>query len=177
MKKLCLYVCVVMLLCACETPPAKRTAVNPRNTVNYAYNINTNKWEINTNNYNAVTALKALKAYEQGDTLLLRNHLADDITVYYNGGIFKGNSGEFMYAVKVRVSALKNLHFDIKDCQSVISTNKQVEKVLTRYTQSWINEHGQPDSADVIDEAFFKDGRIVEWREYVRQSHAESSPL
>jgi len=174
MKKLCLFVCVVMLLCACETPPAKRTAVKPRNTVNYAYNIKPDIWEINTDNYNAVTALKALKAYEQGDTLLLHNHLADDIAVYYNGGLFKGSSREFMYAVKARINTLKNLHFEVKDCQSVISTDKQTEKVLTRYTQKWINEHNRPDSADVIDEAFFKDGRIVEWREYVRESHANA---
>lgn len=173
MKKLCAIVCVVMLLCACETPPAKRTAVKPRNTVNYAYNIKLNNWQINTDNYNTFIALKALKAYEQGDTLLLHQHLADDITVYYNGGVFTGSSREFMYAVKARVNALKQLHFEVKDCQSVISADKQQEKVLTRYTQKWINEHNHPDSADVIDEAFFKDGRIVEWREYVRQSHAD----
>ena len=170
MKKIYLFIWLAMLLHACQNSPVRKNALNLKDDINYAYQIKQSDcWTTNLNHHNVMVAMTALKAYETGDTAKLRKCVADSLTVYYDGGYYKGGNREFMYAIKETVKALKNLHVEVKDWESVISRDKQQERVITWYTQHWTNEQGQPDSADVVDEARFKDGKIVVWYDYMRR--------
>ena len=159
-----------MLLHACQTPPVRKEAINIKDDTQYAYQIKqSDRWEMNPDHHNVMIAMMALKAYETGDTAKLSKCVADSLAVYYDGGYYKGGKREFMYAIKETVKALKSLRLEIKDWESVISKDKQQEKVITWYTQHWINGQGQSDSVDVVDQAFFKNGKIVVWYDYTRR--------
>jgi len=170
MKKLYLFIWLAMLLYACQNSPERKAALNLQDDTNYAYQIKqSDRWIINADHHNVMVAMAALKAFETMDTAKLSTCVADSLTVYYNGGCYKGGKREFMFAIIQTVKSLKNLRVDVKDWESAISKDKKQERVLTWYTQHWINEQGHPDSADVIDEARFKDGKIVVWYDYTRR--------
>jgi predicted SnoaL-like aldol condensation-catalyzing enzyme len=177
MKKIFLLIWLAMLLQACQTSPVHQNAIYLLKDSNYAYIINqSNQWTINPDSRNAKTAMTALKAFEIGDTALLKTCVADSLTVHYDGGTYKGGKHEFMFAIIEVVKALKNLRLKVKDCQSVVSIDKQEEKVTTWYTQYWTTPQGLADSADVIDDARFKDGKIVVWYDYMRRYKTPPHP-
>ncbi|MFD1258760.1 hypothetical protein ACFQ3S_18275 [Mucilaginibacter terrae] len=170
MMRLCLFTWVALLLHACQTTPVKNDKGNLKNTLKYAYLIkDTGQWVITKNHNNAVTALNVLKAYELGDTARLRSYLADTVAVYYDGGKYKGGSRELMYAIKEKIKSLTNLRIQVNNCETAINKLEHQERVITRYTQFYTNERSQADSADLIDEAFFENNKIVVWRSYVRR--------
>jgi hypothetical protein len=170
MKKLNFFIWVAMLLYACQNRPASKSLPTLRGDAHYAYAVKqSDRWTTNPDHQNIMVTMNALKAYETGDTTLLRKCVADSLTVYYDGGIYKGGKREFMFTIKEVVKALKKLRIKVKDCESVISKDHEQERVTTWYTQYWINEQGQPDSADVVDDARFKDGKIIVWYDYMRR--------
>lgn len=169
MKKLYFFIGLALLLQACQnTPVLKNTTSHNHDTLTTSP-VKLNQWIINTNPYNTRVALTALKAYENGDTTLLNRCVADSINVYYDGGHYQGGKREFMFAIIEVVKGLKNLRLKVKDCESLISYDKQQERVTTRYIQYWTTAQGLPDSADVIDEARFKNGKITVWYDYMRR--------
>jgi len=170
MKKIFFFLWLAMLLQACQNSPVRQNATNLHNDTTYAFPIKqSNQWTINPNHHNVKMVMTALKAYETGDTALLNKCVADSLTVYYDGGHYKGGKREFMFAIKEVVKALNNLRVRVKDCESVISKDKKQERVTAWYTQYWTTRQGLPDSADVTDEAHFKDGKIMVWYNYVRR--------
>jgi hypothetical protein len=170
MKKIYFFVWLAMLFQACQTSPVSQNVLALKNEAQYISQIRqSDRWTVNPNHHNVIVAMTALKAYQKGDTAKLKTCVADSLTVYYDGGHYKGGYREFMYALIETVKSMKNLHVEVKDWQSVISKDKQQEKVITWYTQYWTNAQGRPDSADVIDEACFKNGKIVVWYDYMRR--------
>lgn len=162
MKKFCLFIWAVLLLHACQTAPVKKTAINLKDSGNYAYQIKqSNQWLVNNNPQNAVVVMSVLKAYQHGDTARLKQYLADSIMIYYDGGMYRGGRHEFMFAIKERVKQLKNIEIKVKDWESVISRDRQQERVNTWYTLYYRTSQGKPDSVDVLDEARLKDGKIT----------------
>lgn len=170
MKRLCLFLWAALLLHACQNAPVKNNKGKLTDTASYAFKgKRLSIWVINPHNQNAATKLSALKAYEHNDTAQLRKYLADSIMVYYDGGLYKGSAKEFMYTLKARAKLYKNLRINIKDQQSVVSRDKQQERVTTWYTQYWINAQGQPDSLDIVNVAQFKNGKITVVYDYMRR--------
>jgi hypothetical protein len=178
MKRLCLFTWVALLLHACQTTPAKSDAQNLKNTKKYyAYTIkDTSQWITTTNRNNIAMTLNVLKAYELGDTARLKRYLADTVTLYYDGGEYKGGSRELMYAIKERVKLLTNLRIKVENCATTMNNNGKQERVTTRYTQFYTNNEMQHDSADMIDEALIESGKIAVWRNYVRH-YAKARPF
>lgn len=177
MKRLCLFTWAALLLHACQTTPAKSDAQKLKNTKKYAYQIHdTSQWTTATNLNNIATTLNVLKAYELGDTARLKSYLADTVTLYYDGGKYQGGSRELMYAIKEKVKLLTNLRIRVNSCETTINKPDHQERVIIRYTQFYINERSQADSADLLDEALFKDGKITVWHNYVRH-YAQAGPF
>lgn len=176
MKRLCLFTWAALLLHACQTTPAKSDAQKLKNTKKFAYTIHdTSQWTTTTNPNNTAITLDVLKAYELGDTARLKSYLADTVTLYYNGGKYQGGSRELMYAIKEKVKLLTNLRIQVNSCETTINRSNHQERVMIRYTQFYTNERSQADSADLLDEALFKDGKITVWRNYVRR-YTQPSP-
>ncbi|WP_345955019.1 hypothetical protein [Mucilaginibacter sp. PAMB04168] len=171
MTKPCLLLgAAVLLLLSCQAPVAKNQAVYLNDTVNYAYQIKqSDQWRINVNKQNILIALKALKAYESGDTASLKRFIAENLAVFYDGGMYKGPSSEFMYLIKANAQLHKNLRFKIKDWESVVSKDGQQQRVTLRYTQTWITAKGQPDSVDIVNDALFSAGKITTLYDYTRR--------
>lgn len=177
MKKMFLLIWLAMLLLACHTSPVRQNVLNLYNDTSYNYLIKqSGQWMVNPDHRNIKTTMTALKAYETGDTALLNKCVADSLTVNYDGGQYKGGKREFMFAIKEVVKALKNLRLKVKDCASVINKDKTEERVVTWYTQYWTNQQGLPDSADIIDEARFKEGKIMVWYDYTRRYRTPPQP-
>ncbi|CAM3984133.1 nuclear transport factor 2 family protein [Mucilaginibacter galii] len=177
MKKIYFFIWVALLLHACQNRPAHLSPPTLKGDAHYAYAIKqSDGWITNPDHQNVMVAMNALKAYETGDTALLRKCVADSLTVYYDGGFYKGGRHEFMFAIKEALKALKNLRIEVKDCKSVISKDHEHERVTTWYTQYWINQQGQPDSADMVDDARFKDGKIVVCYDYMRRYKTPPRP-
>jgi hypothetical protein len=178
MKRLYLFTWVALLLHACQTTPAKSDAQNLKNTKKYyAYTIkDTSQWITTTNRNNIAMTLNVLKAYELGDTARLKRYLADTVTLYYDGGEYKGSSRELMYAIKEKIKLLTHLRIQVNSCETANNKLDHQERVITRYTQFYTNARSQADSVDFIDETLFKDGKIAVWRNYTRRYKANTNP-
>jgi len=170
MKRLCLFTWAALLLHACQTTPVKSNGSNLKNSTKYAYAItDTSQWTTAPQHNHISNALNVLKAYELGDTARLRSYLADTITVYYDGGEYKGGNRELMYALKEKLKLLSKLRIKVNSCETAQNKATQQERTIICYTQYYINNEQHADSTDLIDEALFKDNKITVWRSYARR--------
>src|ERR1700753_358365 len=97
MKKLFSLLALPLLITACAPKSSTNAASAKTDTVSYAYSIpKPDNWSIDTSNANTQTALKALKAYEKGDTAELRKYFTDTMIFNYDNGKFKGPLKQFL---------------------------------------------------------------------------------
>ncbi|MDH7461188.1 hypothetical protein QEG73_07850 [Chitinophagaceae bacterium 26-R-25] len=178
MKKLTFFFLTAMA-CSCnnmQTPPkepAKDTAVTTTTTttVNYPYTIeHPDNWEVG-NTANTMTALSALKAWEDGKVDESLKYFGDSIRVQFDG-LDKKMSNDSLKALLIRsTNNYKTIKVKMYDWESVISKDKSEEWVTLWYSQAWETKKGVKDSADIIDDLQIKNGKIVRLSEYTRKIH------
>jgi hypothetical protein len=125
-------------------------------------------WEINKDETNTLTALNALKAIENKDYQAISNSTADSIKSEIDGLRFKGTKAQMMEENKKFFATLKNIKIVPHDWESVIDKNKSEEWVSVWYTQYWEDMKGKRDSLNVFNDIGFKDGKIIQWDEYIQ---------
>jgi hypothetical protein len=71
--------------------------------------------------------------------------------------------------VKMEAGAMKSDKIDMKDWEAVVSKDKKENWVTVWYTQKWTDAKGVADSAELVNDASLKDGKIFKLDEYVRR--------
>ncbi|MES2279731.1 MAG: hypothetical protein V4592_27110 [Bacteroidota bacterium] len=167
MKKAYLLFAIPLLMAACKQPAAKTDAPAAAATPNYPYKIaHPDYWTMDTSHVNTMTALTTLKAFETMDTVTLKKGFADSLEFNYDGGKFKGPIAEFIKMTAGMSTTMKGLKIDMKDWESVVSSDKKEEWVTLWYIQKWTDDKGKADSVSLINDMQFKGGKIVKLNEY-----------
>lgn len=152
-------------LTACNEKKETPASVN---TEPYPYSIeHPDNWEVGST-ANTMSALKALKAWEEGKMDESVKYFGDSVTVKFDGPDKKMSND----SLKAFFTGIWNNSFKIKmqDFESVISKDKSSEWVTIWYRESW-EANGVKDSSDVINNMKFKDGKIILLDNYTRKLH------
>lgn len=167
---------LVAIACSCnnETAPKEGTkdstvAVAPKPAGDYPYSIDhPDNWEIGST-ANTMTALKALKAWEERKMDESATYFADSVKIEFDG-LNKKMSNDSLKAMFARGgNNYKTVKVNMKDWESVVSKDKSEEWVTLWYTQSWEMKNGTTDSVAVVNDVEFKNGKIIRLAEYTRK--------
>ncbi|MBI2731688.1 MAG: hypothetical protein HYX40_13235 [Sphingobacteriales bacterium] len=179
MKQLILLF-VIVLAISCNNAgtdskePAKDTAASAGTTAaapNYPYTIkHPDNWEIGST-ANTMTALSALKAWEEGKMDASIGYFADSVQALFDG-LDKKMSKDSLKAMFTNVwNSYKGVNIKMEDWESVISKDKSEEWVTLWYTQYVESKKGEKDSSAIINDIQLKDGKIIRLAEYTRKMH------
>ena len=168
-KQHLLLLLLPLLIVACKPKSTEAPAATTTTTA-YPYTIkHPDYWMIDTSHANTIVALTALKSYETMDTVSMKKCFGDSIDFKHDGGEFKGTNAQFAKMAVDMATTMKNTKIDMKDWESVVSTDKKEEWVTLWYTQKWTDTKGVTDSVELINDMQFKNGKIVKLDEYVRK--------
>lgn len=169
MKKFLLLFVLPLLITACKSKTSTDAAATNTDTASYAYTIpKPDNWLIDTNITNTKAALKALKAYEKGDTAELRKYFADSLTFNYDNGKFKGPIKDFLITCKNATDSGKTIVIKMTDWEPVVSKDKKEEWVTLWYTEARTDVRGKTDSVAEVNDILFKNSKITRIDEYER---------
>ena len=110
----------------------------------------------------AVTAMAALKAYEDGDIATCASFFGDSVTLRFDRYHARvGNDSLIKIFTKSR-GDIKSTKVNMQDWESVISKDKKEEYVTLWYKEVITAKNGKTDSMAVVDDAKIVNGKIVE---------------
>jgi hypothetical protein len=148
------------------TPSASTTIV-----MNYPYTIDhPDNWDMGSTS-NTMTALSALKAYQDGNVPESMKYFGDSVQIQFEGMDKKMAADSLTAMFTNWRKGMKTIDIKMSDWESVISKDKKGEWVTIWYRQKWEDMKGKKDSLDVIDDMQIKDGKIVRLDEYSRKLH------
>lgn len=166
------FTIIIAGLCSC-TGNETETKETPAtvSTEAYPYIIeHPNNWEMGSTS-NTVTALKSLKAWEEGKIDEAVSYFGDSVRVQFDG-LDKKMSGDSLKAMFTGGrNNYKTVNVKMNDWESVVSKDKTEEWVTLWYKQSWETKEGVKDSADVVNDLQVKNGKIIRLSEYTRKFH------
>ena len=137
----------------------------------YPYTIDKpDNWKIGSS-ANTLTALTALKAFEEGNIEKSLTQFGDSVQLQFDG-LDDTLSNDSLKAMFTRLrSNFKTFNVKMSDWESVVSKDGKEEWVTIWYKQIWEDNKGTKDSADYIDDLRLKNGKIIRLDEYTRKIH------
>ena len=176
MKQAFLIACIVMLIVGCNDKTASTNAVisdtpatavahalPPAPKLDYPYTLEQpyKNWQPG-NQQHAVTVMKGLKAYENGDVDGCMVAFGDSIDLKSDGFRNKfSNDSLRKFFTKAR-NNMKSLKVKMGDWESVISEDKKDEYVTLWYKEITVDKKGKTDSLSVVEDFKMVNGKIVE---------------
>ena len=173
MKKLTVILaCCIFFACNnTNTNSTGNSASTDTAAVNYPYKIDhPDYWETGSKS-NTLALLSSLKAWEEGNLDESLKYFADTVLLDFNGPEMKLPNDSLKAILAAGKANTKSVTIDMKDWESVISKDKKQEWVTVWYTQHKQTNDGKTDSMAVINDAQFKDGKIIKLAEYTRALH------
>ncbi|MGN6247827.1 MAG: hypothetical protein ACTHNG_05695 [Ginsengibacter sp.] len=179
MKKFFVVFLGTIALAACKSKnnsgsevSADTTATVPKaEQVNYPYTIDhPDYWKMGSS-ANTQTALTALKGYEEGDIDKSVAQFADSVHLQFDALDITVPKDSLKAMFTRMRSNLKSMNVKMGDWESVVSKDGQEEWVTMWYKQTWEENNGKKDSADIIDDVRLKNGKIIRLDEYTRKLH------
>jgi hypothetical protein len=173
MKKLTLFfLCGIAFGCnSGSTTSTTTAAVTDTSTaaMNYPYTIKQpDNWETGSS-ANTMAVLSSLKAWEQGNMNEAVKYFGDSVSLEFDGPAVKMSNDSLKSMFTAAKNSMKNVKIDMRDWESVVSKDKQEEWVTIWYIQHEESNDGKIDSAAIINDAQFKDGKIIRLAEYKRK--------
>lgn len=140
-------------------------------TPNYPYTIqHPDNWDIGSK-ANTMTALSALKAWEQGKMDESISYFADSVRAQFDALDKKMPNDSLKAMFSGLWNTYKTIHIEMNDWESVISKDKSEEWVTLWYKQHTEMKNGVKDSASIINDIQLKNGKIIQLVEYTRKLH------
>jgi len=118
-----------------------------------------------------LNALKALKAWELGKMDEAIQYFADTVQVQFDALDKKMPKDSLKKFLTAGWNYNKNVKIKVSDYESVESTDKTQEWVTMWYRQYTENKNGVKDSIEIVNDAQFKNGKMVRLDEYTRKLH------
>lgn len=139
--------------------------------INYPYTIDhPDNWEAGST-ANLLTALTALKAWEQGKMDESLKYFGDSIRVQFDA-LDKTMSNDSLKAMFTQGwNRYKTVKVKMEDWESVISKDKSEEWVTVWYKEIWETKQGVKDSSSFINDLQLKGGKIIRLSEHSRKLH------
>jgi ABC-type Fe3+-hydroxamate transport system substrate-binding protein len=139
--------------------------------VDYPYTIDhPDNWNIGSS-ANTLTALTALKAFEDGDVEKSVSQFGDSVHLQFDAlDTTLSNDGLKAMFTNLR-NGYKSMNVKMNDWESVVSKDGKEEWVTMWYKQIWEDNKGKKDSADYINDIRLKNGKIIRLDEYTRKLH------
>ena len=179
MKKIFIIFLGAVSFAACNnksstTPEATTDSTSTMSSsekVDYPYTIDhPDNWNIGSS-ANTVTALTALKAFEEGDVEKSVAQFGDSVHLQFDA-LDTTLSNDSLKAMFTSLrNGYKSINVKMSDWESVVSKDGKEEWVTMWYKQIWEDNKGKKDSADYIDDMKFKNGKIIRLDEYTRKLH------
>lgn len=186
MKKL-LFIAWVLFTVSCNNKNEKTEATSSDSTtaasdkmaastepLDYPYTLDKGDrdWQPG-NKSNALTVLKALKAYENNNIAECVSYFGDSVMLLFDNYEKKlphDSLANFFSAGRDQNSAIS---VKMEDWESVISKDKKDEWVTLWYKQTWTDKKGKTDSVEVVNDAKMVNGKIVVLDETIRHFAAK----
>ncbi len=170
-KMIFLLAAFTLTSCTEKAETAKNETAESTAKMDYPYTIkNPDNWEVGSSE-NTMIALKALKAWENGNVDETVKYFGDSIHVKFDGLDKKmSNDSLKVFFAKSR-NNYKTLKERVEDWESVVSKDKSEEWVTLWYTDISETKAGVKDSIDIVNDMKFKDGKIVRLDQYTRKLH------
>lgn len=183
MKNFFFFACVAVFAAACnnstESATSKSTDTSGTTTataekMDYPYTLAEpyKNWQMGSQ-ANVVTLLKGLKAFENGDVAACMQSFGDSTEIFFDGFHAKLSHDSLQKTFTAQRAGYKSLVVKMIDWESVISADKKEEWVTIWYKQIQTDQKGMTDSANVINDARIKDGKIVTLNEYLQHYPAK----
>lgn len=183
MKRLFLFACTALLAAGCnnssDSKDTKTTDSSGKATasaakIEYAYTLDKpyQNWQPG-NPENVATLLKSLKAFENGDIAACMTGFGDSAEVFFDGYHAKLSHDSLQKTFTAQRANYKTIVVKMLDWEPVISEDKKEEWVTLWYKQIQTDQKGMVDSANVINDAKIKDGKIVVLNEYLQHYPAK----
>jgi hypothetical protein len=170
MKRILLAFTSMLLLASCANDaktdvPEVKAATDTKPAPAYAYTIDhPDNWEINPSTANTELVLKALKAYETGDTT--GDYFADSLEFKDNNLKLKGLTKEVLPMAMKDRSMMSKYSVKMGDWESVVSKDGKEEWVTLWYKAYFTTLDNKSDSLDLIDDFKMKGGKITAIHSY-----------
>lgn len=184
MKKL-FFIIAPLCLLACndsstdtKSMPADSTSNNAATSgttststsTDYPYKIDhPDYWDINTNT-NTMSALTALKSWENREMAKSVSYFADTVKLEFDGPTMTVTRDSLQKIFNADTSSFKSVQIVMEDWESVISKDKTMEWVTLWYKQVIEDKKGKIDSMRIVNDLQFdKNGKIKRLAEYKRK--------
>ena len=156
---------------ASESTTDSTGTASPTEKVDYPYTIDhPDNWNIGSS-ANTLTALTALKAFEDGDVEKSVGQFGDSVHLQFDAlDTTLSNDGLKAMFTSLR-NGYKSINVKMSDWESVVSKDGKEEWVTMWYKQIWEDNKGKKDSADYINDIRLKNGKIIRLDEYTRKLH------
>ncbi len=143
--------------------------VVPAEKVDYPYTIKQpDNWDEGSKQ-NTLSALKALKAWENKNMDEALAYFGDSIDVAFDG-LEKKVSNDTLRAM-IKPDSLTTYRVRMQDWESVTSKDKKDEYVTIWYREFKVDNKGKTDSIDILDDLKMKGGKIIGLDQYARKLH------
>lgn len=173
MKKIVLLLSAVTLFIACNNTPTTEPTKGSADQTSYAYTVdNPPEWQWGDEE-NTRTAMKALKAFEQGNVDESIKYFADSITLKLDGFEATGPRDSIALILKKGLSHYNNLKIKMEDYESVKSKDGKSEYVSLWYKQNWTDSTGKLDSIECFNDFKMVNGKIAVLNEKIRHFAAK----
>ncbi|MEO5890492.1 MAG: hypothetical protein ABIQ31_09580 [Ferruginibacter sp.] len=110
----------------------------------------------------AVTVLKSLKAYENGDIEASVASFGDTVDIKFDGFFARVSKDSLKKIFTTSRGELTSQKIEMHDWESVISKDKKREYVTMWYKETNTTKSGKIDSVSVVDDLRIVNGKIVE---------------
>ena len=183
MKKLSLFIVTGIVIFSCNNAGTESkevakdtTSVTPAAVkINYPYTIDhPDYWDMGSTD-NTMTALTALKAYENGNIDECVKHFGDSVRLAFDGFEAKVSNDSLKSMFSRNRSAVKSMEIKMDDWESVISKDKNEEYVSLWYKEIWEDAKGKKDSLSQMDDLRMKNGKIIAIDQKSRKYPAKKS--
>jgi hypothetical protein len=182
MKKVLVFTAIAIFLISCNnrsestatTADTTKTTASATEDLVYPYTLDEpyRDWQPGDKQH-AVTVMKGLKAFENGDIDGCVAAFGDSVDLRFDHFRAKLSHDSLKKFFTQERANYNSLTIEMGDWESVISKDKKTEYVTMWYKQKWTDKKGKTDSLAIVDDAKIVNGKIVELDEKIQHFPAK----
>lgn len=167
-----LFAGVLLIAVACNNPAPvekkapEKAAINPADypyTLKEAYK----NWQTG-DQANAIMVLKMVKAWENKNIDECASYFGDTVMMNFDYFQDKMPDDSILSFLRSSLANVSSIQVEMQDWESVVSADGKDEWVTMWYKQTVVDNEGNSESLNVVNDAKIENGKIVVFNEYVQ---------